>query len=219
MRIKTWAITSTMIAAAGNAALAGDEPARIITATTPAGQPAAVRVVSPGPRYEVTLHSVVAPAATVNRGLADQPVHPYLVTVRIGSALFLVDPLDEHRHGDCSRGMDENHSLRKIKRAVRSAGSPDAVRIILGSPDAAAPLVEAPEPDPAIVKAAEPPATARAAQGRAEPATPTAPMQVQPTAAPAPVQAQPDPGPAAPQPMPAVPAAPRPEGLLAQAAK
>jgi len=96
---------------------------------------------------EVVRHPVVAPAATVSRGLRQQPTYPDLVEVQVGVQTVLVDPYEPIKGN-----LPEGHWLVEAKQQADVPRPLPQVRIIRGS-DA---ITEAgaktqPMPEPAII--------------------------------------------------------------------
>lgn len=89
---------------------------------TPADRPQ-VRRVALTPHHqregsvEIVYRRVVEPAATVSRALSEQPVHPHLIKVLVGSTSITLDPYQELRRP--TGGIDENHFLRRAQRHWR----------------------------------------------------------------------------------------------------
>jgi len=71
----------------------------------------------PGQRYgavELVHQPVLAAAATVSRGLAEQPVYPHLAEVQVDQTRVLIDPHRSYRRP--TGGIDEDHFIRRAKR-------------------------------------------------------------------------------------------------------
>lgn len=73
--------------------------------------------VQPGD-YQVLDRPVVEPAATVSRALAEQPVFPYLVPVKMGLITVYLDPAHDYQHTAVG-GLDENNSLVRALQMPR----------------------------------------------------------------------------------------------------
>lgn len=109
-----WFVFGVCFAAGAGAAIvmAGDKPGSFVKYSA----------VDSSPVNATTLvtHTVVAPAATVDRGLAQQPVHPYLMEVQQpGGAAVRVDPARNY-NGTPIHKLDENHWILKAQRLHNS---------------------------------------------------------------------------------------------------
>ena len=62
----------------------------------------------------IVYRPVFKPAATVDRELATQPVHPHLIEVAVGQTTIMLDPHQNLRRP--TGGIDENHSLMRAQR-------------------------------------------------------------------------------------------------------
>lgn len=79
------------------------------------GMPQSVRVVT---------RVVVAPEATVSRELAEQPVRPYLIEMRVNGTTVYLDPNEDYEHQGPGV-LDEAHSIprgQQLGRALRAQG-------------------------------------------------------------------------------------------------
>ena len=70
-------------------------------------------------RVYVVTRPIVDPSVTVDRGLSEQPVRPWLIEVKLVNTKVYLDPeADYIRQGDGQ--IDENHSLVAAQRLGRS---------------------------------------------------------------------------------------------------
>lgn len=84
--------------------------------------------------YVVESAPVVAPAATVGRALSEQPVHPWMYKVRVGSTTTLLDPLANYSDDGPGR-LDENHWIPRSQREFISRHGDQGAYVIMGRPD------------------------------------------------------------------------------------
>lgn len=118
-----WSVFAVSIVVGGAAAMtmAGDRPGSFIRYT-------AVDLSAANPTTIVN-RAVVAPAATVDRALAEQPVHPYLIEVQQpGGARVTLDPAKDY-NGTPIHRLDENHWILKAQRLHSSASTPGVTTI------------------------------------------------------------------------------------------
>ena len=81
----------------------------------------------------VVTRPVVEPAATVSRELAEQPVHPYLIEVQMGTTRIMLDPEKNYHNKPGPGYLDQNHSI--LKAQSRAIGlKTDRVIIYRGTP-------------------------------------------------------------------------------------
>lgn len=67
----------------------------------------------------VVTRTVVDRSITVSRAIAEQPVHPYLVEVRVGVTRIYLDPAKEYRRQN-ENAIDDNHTILKALRLADS---------------------------------------------------------------------------------------------------
>lgn len=118
-----WTVFAVSLFVGGAAAMtmAGDRPGSFIK-YTPVDSSAA------NPTTIVN-RTVVAPAATVSRELAEQPVHPYLLEVQQpGGARVTLDPAKDY-NGSPIHKLDENHWILKAQRLHTSLSTPTVMTI------------------------------------------------------------------------------------------
>ncbi len=75
----------------------------------------------------------VYPDVTVNRGLDQTPVRPYMAEVQVVTVTTLVDPLADYASSTTSY-LDENHWIRRAQREYLAAHTDTSAYVIVGSP-------------------------------------------------------------------------------------
>lgn len=118
-----WSVFAVSFVVGGVAAMsmAGDRPGSFIKYT-------AIDSSAANPTTIVN-RTIVAPAATVDRELAEQPVHPYLIEVQQpGGARVTLDPAKNY-NGTPIHKLDENHWILKAQRLHASSSTPSVVTI------------------------------------------------------------------------------------------
>jgi len=71
-----------------------------------------------GTHVEIVTRKVVEPDATVDRPLAEQPVMPHLIEVKMGTMRVLLDPQKDYHNREGAGYLDGNHSLLKAQSAA-----------------------------------------------------------------------------------------------------
>lgn len=67
----------------------------------------------------LVINEVIEPAATVSRELADQPVHPYLMRVRVVDMTTNFDPESDYQNAGRGR-LDDSHFIVRAQQLHRS---------------------------------------------------------------------------------------------------
>lgn len=76
----------------------------------------------------VVVRPVAAPAATVDRALAEQPVRPYLIEVRLVNTTVYLDPAVDYGRKRVG-SLDEDHFILKAQR-VHASLQPQGPRVM-----------------------------------------------------------------------------------------
>ncbi|MCX5662201.1 MAG: hypothetical protein NTW19_21190 [Planctomycetota bacterium] len=99
--------------------------------------------------YTVERAPAAYPAATVDRALSQQPVHPWMYQVRVGSTSTWLDPLANY-NDDGPGSLDENHFIPRSQREYISRNFDTRPYVITGHRNA--PMVTHYEPLMTILK-------------------------------------------------------------------
>ncbi len=109
------------------------------------GRVAEVQVDPAGPQsVRIVVRQVTVPSATVSPALADQPVHPHLIEVKVNNTTVYLDPDEDYEHQHPVGVLDRNHFIPKAQRLAKRLGvagasnvaTNGAARIIYGQPEA-----------------------------------------------------------------------------------
>ncbi len=105
-----------------------DQPAYLVTADSVVARPAVTHHAVNGRNATSTAvivqRRVAQPAAVVSRSLAEQPVHPYLIEVRLANTTTVyLDPDRDYQYQN-GNPIDTNHTLLQAQRLGRELNNP-----------------------------------------------------------------------------------------------
>lgn len=86
-----------------------------------------------GQGVRLIVRDVVEPAATVSRGLSEQPVRPFMAEVKLVAQTIYLDPAGTYYRQDDAEGhLDDNHWILRSQQLARTLANP-GVQVIYGS--------------------------------------------------------------------------------------